>query len=111
MRANIGQSRVAIDIVAIGEPLYELNQQPDGQFLPGFGGDTSNVAIAAARLGANVAYVTKLGSDAFGDAIAGLWKTEGVDASRVTRHETAPTGLYIVTHSAAGHRFSYCRKD
>jgi 2-dehydro-3-deoxygluconokinase len=98
------------DIVALGEPLYELNQQPDGMFLPGFGGDTSNVAIAAARLGAKCAYVTKLGQDPFGDAIAALWNTESVDAHAVTRHPTAQTGIYLVTHSSTGHSFSYFRK-
>jgi len=100
-----------VDIVALGEPLYELNQQPDGRFLPGFGGDTSNVVIAAARLGASCAYVSKLGNDPFGDAIATLWRAEHVDASHVTRHPTAPTGLYLVTHNDRGHHFSYYRKD
>jgi 2-dehydro-3-deoxygluconokinase len=98
------------DIVALGEPLYELNQQPDGLFLPGFGGDTSNVTIAAARLGAKCAYITKLGQDPFGDAIVSLWRTEGVDAGAVCRHPTAQTGIYLVTHGDAGHGFSYFRK-
>jgi 2-dehydro-3-deoxygluconokinase len=98
------------DIVALGEPLYELNQQADGLFHPGFGGDTSNVAIAAARLGANCAYITKLGQDPFGDAIAALWTEEGVDAQAVSRHPTAQTGIYLVTHGDAGHSFSYFRK-
>ena len=43
------------DVVSLGEPLYELNRQPDGRFLPGIGGDTLNVAVAAARLGSNAA--------------------------------------------------------
>jgi 2-dehydro-3-deoxygluconokinase len=98
------------DIIALGEPLYELNQQPDGRYLPGFGGDTFNVAIAAARLGSRCAYVGKLGNDPFGDAIAALWAKEGVDASAVARHATAQTGLYLVTHGERGHQFSYYRK-
>src|SRR5262245_35837557 len=98
------------DIVALGEPLYELNQQPDGRFLPGFGGDTSNVAIAAARLGARSAYVSKLGNDPFGDAISALWGEESIDSSHVTRHPSAQTGLYLVTHTDRGHQFSYYRK-
>ena len=98
------------DIVALGEPLYELNQQPDQRFLAGFGGDTSNVAIAASRLGAKCAYVTKIGSDAPGDAFMDLWAAEGVDTRGVSRSEFAPTGLYLVTHSAKGHAFSYYRK-
>jgi 2-dehydro-3-deoxygluconokinase len=101
---------MAFDIVAIGEPLYEFNQQPDGRFLPGFGGDTSNVAIAARRLGADTAYVTRLGNDMFGDALVDLWTREGVDHSGVVRDNNAPTGIYFVTHDARGHHFSYRRE-
>jgi 2-dehydro-3-deoxygluconokinase len=98
------------DIIALGEPLYELNQQPDGRYLAGFGGDTSNVAIAAARLGSHCAYIGKLGNDPFGDAIAALWEKEGVDSRQVGRHQTAQTGLYLVTHGERGHQFSYYRR-
>lgn len=98
-----------VDIVALGEPLYELNQQPDGRFLPGFGGDTSTVVIAAARLGATTAYVTRIGTDLFGDAFIGLWQAEGVDTSAVVRDPDAPTGLYFVTHAGGGHQFAYRR--
>ena len=42
------------DLLAIGEALVELNQPKDGApFVQGFGGDTSNAMIAAARLGAD----------------------------------------------------------
>ena len=97
------------DVIALGEPLYELNQQPDGRFLAGFGGDTSNVAIAAARLGAKTGFVTLVGADLFGDALLELWRREGVDASHVRRLDTAPTGVYFVTHGAGGHAFTYLR--
>ena len=44
------------DILAIGEALVELNQPRDGApFTLGFGGDTSNAMIAAARCGASAA--------------------------------------------------------
>ena len=98
------------DVVAIGEPLYELNRQPDGRYLPGFGGDTLNVAIAAARLGSRSAYITRLGQDIFADEIAGLMERERIDTSGVTRDADAPTGLYFVTHGAAGHVFTYRRQ-
>jgi 2-dehydro-3-deoxygluconokinase len=101
---------MALDIVAIGEPLYELNRQRDGHFLRGFGGDTSNVAIAAARLGARTAYVSRIGRDMYGDALLELWEREGVDASAVIRDEEAPTGIYFVTHEGGGHQFTYRRK-
>jgi 2-dehydro-3-deoxygluconokinase len=94
----------------LGEPLVEFNQLPEGGlYKAGFGGDTSNTAIAAARQGARVGYLTALGTDRFGDDLMGLWKTEGVDASRVKRVSNAPTGIYFVTHSEKGHQFHYYR--
>ena len=98
------------DLLAIGEPLVELNQAKDGEpFLQGFGGDTSNAMIAAARLGADAAYFTAIGADRFGQALTELWMKEGVDASRVVINGGAHTGLYFVTHGPEGHQFSYMR--
>jgi len=99
-----------IDIVAIGEPLFELNQaKGESVFRPGHGGDTSNCAIAAARQGARVAYVTAIGADQFGESFVNLWTAEGVDTSAVKRSPTAHTGLYFITHGPDGHVFSYMR--
>ncbi|ENW4943782.1 hypothetical protein ACFLMW_003938 [Salmonella enterica] len=43
------------DILSFGEPLFEFNQLPtehsEQHYLSGFGGDTSNFAISAARRG------------------------------------------------------------
>ena len=97
------------DVIALGEPMIEFNAEPDGRYRQGFGGDTSNAAIAAARLGARVGYVTKLGRDRFGDALLALWQAEGVDSQFVGHHERAPTAVYFVDHTAAGHAFTYLR--
>ena len=98
------------DLLAIGEALVELNQPKDGApFVQGFGGDTSNAMIAAARLGADAAYFTGIGADRFGQALTELWLKEGVDASRIVVNGGAHTGLYFVTHSEQGHEFSYMR--
>ena len=101
---------MSVDVVTLGEPLYELNQQEDRRFLAGFGGDTMNVAVAARRLGTSAAMITKLGADPFGDEIEGLLRDEGVEVGAVTRHPTGPTGIYLVTHGKSGHSFSYYRK-
>jgi 2-dehydro-3-deoxygluconokinase len=100
------------DVVALGEPMLEFNQvRPDdvSGYRQGFGGDTSNCIIAAARLGARTAYVTRLGDDAFGRMFLELWRREGVDARGVAIDADAPTGIYFVTHGAKGHEFSYLR--
>ncbi len=98
------------DIIAIGEPLFELSQaRGESVFRPGHGGDTSNCAIAAARQGASVGYVTAIGADQFGDSFMKLWAEEDVDTAGVKRSSVAHTGLYFITHGAEGHIFSYMR--
>lgn len=100
------------DIVALGEPLIEFNQAraaDPSTYLQGFGGDTSNMAIAAARLGASVGYATRLGNDRFGRMFLDLWAEEGVDTTGVETDPEAPTGIYFVSHGPKGHEFSYLR--
>lgn len=98
------------DIVALGEPMVEFNQEPDGRYREGFGGDTSNAIIAAARLGASTRYLTLLGEDRFGDAFMDLWRREEVNTLFVRRHVSAPTAVYFVNHGPAGHSFTYLRR-
>lgn len=100
----------------MGEPMLEFNQLPAGEdgrrlYLEGPGGDTSNAAVAAARQGARVAYVTALGRDPAGDRFIELWQREGVDHSAVARSGERATAVYFVTHGTSGHEFLYYRKD
>lgn len=98
------------EIICIGEPLFELNQPKDEDvYRPGHGGDTSNVAIAAARQGASVGYLSAVGADQFGESFLNLWAEEGVDTGAVIRSQSAHTGLYFVRHGPGGHVFSYLR--
>ncbi len=101
-----------MDIVSLGEPLYEFSQMPgeSGRYLQGFGGDTMNCVIAAARQGARAAYITRLGDDEFGRQFLQLWRTEGLDTSGVAIDPHAHTAVYFITHGADGHVFSYLRK-
>lgn len=101
------------EIAAFGEPMVEFNQtgQGDGRiFLQGFGGDTSNFAISAARQGARVAYVSAVGDDLHGRMLRQLWQQEGVDQRWVSTQADAMTGFYFVTHDEAGHHFEFFRR-
>jgi len=102
-----------IDLACFGEPLMELTRvERDGEppsYRPGYGGDTSNCAIAAARQGARTAYLSAVGDDSFGRELRALWRSEGVDDSAVWTDAAAPTGLYIITPSPAGRDFAYYR--
>ncbi|MEV7807549.1 MULTISPECIES: ribokinase [unclassified Microbispora] len=68
-----------------------------GQFTSGHGGKGSNQAVAAARLGAEVSFLTAVGPDQFGAAARRLWAEEGVDASRVrTAGAATMVGIILV---------------
>jgi len=105
----------ALDVLALGEAMVEFNQARAGapdQYLRGFGGDTSNMAIAAARLlgsRGTAGFLSRVGDDAFGRMLRELWQSEGVDAQGVAVDPGAPTGVYFVTHGPGGHEFSYLR--
>src|SRR5262249_36582255 len=101
------------DLVSIGEPLVEFSRlrEEDGRkWLQGFGGDTSNATIAAARQGARTGYISGVGPDMFGDAFLDLWKAEGVDTCQVQRNADAFTGVNFIRYDEAGHHFSYIRR-
>jgi len=104
-----------LDVLALGEAMVEFNQarvDAPEQYLCGFGGDTSNMAIAAARLlgdRGTAGFVSRVGDDAFGRMLHELWRRERVDARGVAVDPGAPTGVYFVTHGPAGHEFSYLR--
>jgi len=105
-----------VDLLCMGEPMLEFNQlppNPDGtrHYLEGFGGDTSNAAIAAARHGARVGYITSVGNDMPGDAFMALWQREGVATNTVRRSDRYQTGVYFVTHDSAGHHFLHYRAN
>lgn len=105
---------MTVDLLCMGEPMLEFNQmppRPDGArlYLEGHGGDTSNAAVAAARQGARVGYITAVGRDMAGDSFMTLWQREGVDTSTVLRSDRYQTGVYFVTHDAAGHHFLHYR--
>ena len=110
-RAQPSPASITPDILALGEAMVEFNQSSSGrpEYLQGFGGDTSNFCIAAARQGARTGFVSAVGNDHFGQLLVELWQREGVDTSTVRVDANAPTGVYFVSHGADGHRFDYLR--
>jgi 2-dehydro-3-deoxygluconokinase len=101
-----------VDILALGEAMIEFNQtgaEGGRIYLQGFGGDTSNFAISAARQGARVGYLSAVGDDAYGALLRELWRSEGIEQDGVRSDGDAFTAIYIVSHDAAGHHFSFFR--
>ncbi|MEM1430258.1 MAG: ribokinase [Pseudomonadota bacterium] len=71
-------------------------------FTLGPGGKGSNQAVAAARAGGDVGFVTKLGADPFADMALQTWAGAGV-TSLATQHPDSYTGAaYIFVEAATG---------
>jgi ribokinase len=71
-------------------------------FALGPGGKGSNQAVAAARAGAEVHFITRLGRDTFADMALKTWAWAGVTPA-ITQHEDSYTGAaYIFVESATG---------
>jgi ribokinase len=66
------------------------------------GGKGANQAIAAARLGAGVAMIGRVGADAFGSTLIDNLKYNNVDVSCVTRDKTASTGTAVIVVDSHG---------
>jgi len=69
-------------------------------FSLGPGGKGSNQAVAAARLGATVSFIGKVGRDTFGDLARETWKKEGIDTRFVFETTEYPTGAASVVVDA-----------
>src|SRR5580704_1198838 len=69
-------------------------------FQLGPGGKGSNQAVAAARAGAHVTFISKLGPDAFGEIARNLYLQEGIDTQYVYSAPN-PTGAAVILIDAA----------
>ena len=73
-----------------------------GEFFELPGGKGANQAVAAARLGGNVTFVGRLGSDGFGDSLLMQLESNGIDVSHVGRSTDAASGVALIGVDATG---------
>jgi len=73
------------------------------------GGKGSNQAIGAARLGADLSFLTAIGHDAFGDSGIELWAAEGVDAGAVLRTQLPTMTAAILVEASGDNRIVIVR--
>ena len=103
-------------ITAVGEILVDMTETSVDErgikhFAANPGGAPANVAVAAAKLGAETAFIGCVGDDVFGTMLRDTLVQNGVDVSGLQVSETASTTLAVVTVDAKGERsFSFCRK-
>ncbi len=67
-----------------------------GKFMMVPGGKGANQAVAAARLGAEVIFVARLGADSFGDQALENFHREGMDTRYVARDPDEPSGVALI---------------
>lgn len=67
-----------------------------GQFVMAAGGKGANQAVAAARLGAEVTFVAKLGQDMFGDQAIENYEREGIVTDLIFRDPESHTGVALI---------------
>ena len=104
-----------MDILTIGEVLIDLTQTgKDVRGIPQFaanpGGAPANLAVAASRLGAQTAFIGKVGADAFGRYLKEVLAENKVDVSGMAVDADHPTTMAVVSVDATGERdFSFYR--
>ena len=103
-----------MSVLTAGETMVLLDPVDDGAFHSGMpltlriAGAESNFAVALARLGVPVAWVSRLGRDPFGDVIQTALAGEGVDL-RYVRRDDARTGLFAKWREGGRSRVVYYR--
>ena len=85
-----------VDYLVRGPRLPQPGQSVNGElFQEAPGGKGANQAVAAARLGARVALVARVGNDVRGDSVVEALITEGVEIDHLIRDPTAFTGVAL----------------
>jgi len=73
-----------------------------GQFVMAAGGKGANQAVAAARMGAEVTFVAKLGDDLFGQQAVANYQEEGIITDLILRDPEHHTGVALIIVDAQG---------
>ncbi len=92
-----------MDLVVKAQHLPRVGETVSGGTFATFpGGKGANQAVAAARLGAGVAMVGRVGADPFGRQLLDGLKGEGIDAAHVRVDPGAATGVAFIAVDGEG---------
>ena len=73
-----------------------------GSFFMNPGGKGANQAVAAARLGGNTCFISKVGNDVFGKQSSQLFDEEGINTSYLLSDDELPSGVALITVDQRG---------
>lgn len=92
-----------IDLISYVPRLPVLGETLHGtHFRMGYGGKGANQAVMAAKLGADVSMVSKVGHDTFGDGTLRNFRAFGVDTEHVAITDRAASGVAPIFVDPAG---------
>ena len=74
----------------------------DACFMQLLGGKGANQAVAAARLGASVTFITSLGNDMYADILKKQFEKEGIITDYIVDDECHPTGTALIFVADSG---------
>ena len=94
---------VNTDMVVKGEKIPAPGETvTGGQFVMAAGGKGANQAVAAARLGADVTLIARVGADMFGDQAIENFKREGIRTDQILRDPENATGTALILVDSKG---------
>ena len=94
---------INMDVVANVRRMPEPGETVHGDsFFMAGGGKGANQAVAAARLGAEVRMVGRVGDDDFGRTLLDALRSEGIDVDGVAPDPTNGTGVAVIMVDASG---------
>lgn len=98
----------ALDVITIGEAMAMFVATEPGElaeanaFIKRIAGAELNVATGLARLGLNVSWVSRVGSDSFGRFVLSSLEKENINSESVTVDARYPTGFQLKSRAENG---------
>jgi ribokinase len=98
---------MANKIIVVGssntDMIIQLNRLPvpgetiiGGKFSTAAGGKGANQAVAAARAGGKVTFISRVGADVFGDAAINGFVKDGIDVTYINKDVSEPSGVALI---------------
>ncbi len=101
--------KIVILGVFVADTAYRADRQPrmgetilGNSFALGPGGKGSNQAVAAARAGGRVHFISRLGDDAFAEMARAAWANAGVTPEIIVDHDSFTGAAYIFIEESSG---------
>ena len=105
----MSQKRIVILGIFVADTAYRAERQPKigetllgRDFNLGPGGKGSNQAVAAARLGSPVSFISRLGDDEFAKMARRIWEAESIEPLVVSDPDSFTGAAYIFVDDSTG---------